>query len=65
VSERTAKELSEELGRLLSEHLEHIRKETFTWVSENEYQQEEARLRRIREVAADYLIALRSQTEDG
>jgi hypothetical protein len=58
VSERTAKELSEELKRLLSEHLEHMGKRIFTGESEDEYQEEETRLRRIREVSADYLSAL-------
>lgn len=64
MTERTAKELADELDRLMSEHLEHLRRRTFGLVSENEYQEQETRLRRIREVSADYLSALRrSQSE--
>jgi hypothetical protein len=64
MTDRTAQELGEELERLMREHLEHLRNQTFTWVSEEEYQKEEVLLRRIREVCADYLIAIRRSHTD-
>jgi hypothetical protein len=64
MSGRTAKELGEELQRLMSEHLEHLRNRTFGSVSEEEYRQQEARLGRIRELSADYLSALKRSQEE-
>jgi hypothetical protein len=56
---RTVEELGDELSRLMAEHVDHLKKRTFTWASEEEFQEQEARLRRIREVSADYLSALK------
>lgn len=64
MTERTARELGAELERLMAEHIEHLKKRTFGWVSEDEYQQQEARLQRIRELSADYLIALRRSRQE-
>lgn len=64
MTDRTAKELREELNRLMKEQLEHIRNQTFTWLSQEEYRKEEARLERIREVSADYLNAVRRGLPD-
>lgn len=64
MTDRTAKELREELNRLMKEQLEHIRNQTFTWLSQEEYRKEEARLERIREVSADYLNAVKTGLPD-
>ena len=64
MAERTARELAKELERLMNEHLDHIRKRTFGWVSEEEYRLQEARLRRIREVSSEYLSALKRERNE-
>jgi hypothetical protein len=43
----------------MTEHIESVRKQTFLPLSEQELQQQTERLKRIREVSADYLAALK------
>ena len=51
--------LHDELRRLMLEHVESIKEETFLGgVSEEEFQRHEMRLKRIRELSADYLATL-------
>lgn len=59
MGERSLKELRDELNRLMQEHIESVENETFTGLKEEELRQQEERLKRIREVSADYLAALR------
>jgi hypothetical protein len=54
-----AKELRDELNRLLTEEMESLKKETFGGLDQEELRQQQERLKRIREVAADYLAALK------
>jgi hypothetical protein len=56
---RSAKELQEELTRLMLEQIESLKKETFVGLSPEELRQQEERLKRIREVSADFLGALK------
>jgi len=63
MSAPSIEELREELNRLMLEHVESMKKQTFVGLSEEEYRQQEKRLMRIREVSADFLAALkRSKT---
>ncbi len=58
---RSAKELQEELSRLMLEQIESLKKETFVSLSREEVRQQEERLQRIREVSADFLAALKRE----
>ncbi|MGC1224966.1 MAG: hypothetical protein WA859_00685, partial [Candidatus Sulfotelmatobacter sp.] len=57
-------ELREELHRLMMEHIEFQRKQTFGGVSEEEFRREEEALQRIREVSADYLALLKGKLRE-
>jgi len=57
----SAKELSDELNRLMMEQIESVKKQTFVGLNKKELRQQEDRLKRIREVSADFLAALQSQ----
>jgi CRISPR/Cas system-associated endoribonuclease Cas2 len=60
MGERSLEELRDELNRLMQEHIESVENETFTGrLNEEELRQQEERLKRIREVSADYLAALK------
>jgi hypothetical protein len=56
---RSAKEIGEELYRLMLEQMESLKKETFLQLTGEEIRQQQERLQRIREVSADFLAALR------
>ena len=56
---RTAKELRDELSRLMMEQIESLKKQTFVRLDEEELRQQEERLKRIREVSADLIAALK------
>ena len=59
MGERSLEQLRDELNRLMQEHIESVENETFTGrLNEEELRQQEERLKRIREVSADYLAAL-------
>jgi|ERR1700722_975058 recombinational DNA repair ATPase RecF len=55
-------ELSREFHRLLQEQIESLKKQTFGGLDENELRQQQERLKRIREVSADFLAALKKAT---
>lgn len=57
---RSAKEIGDELSRLLKEGIESVKRQSFVPLDVEEMRQQEERLKRIRELSADYLIALRS-----
>jgi CRISPR/Cas system-associated endoribonuclease Cas2 len=60
MSKRSIEELRDELNRLMHAHIESVENETFTGrLNEEELRQQEERLKRIREVSADYLAALK------
>jgi len=54
----SVEELRGELNRLMREQVESLRKETFGGLGAEELHQQEERLKKIREVSADYLAAL-------
>jgi len=56
---RSLQELSDELNRLMLEHMESVKEETFVGLSEEGLRQQEERLKRIRQVSADFLAALK------
>jgi hypothetical protein len=56
---RSAKELQDELSRLMLEQIESLKKEVFVGLTPEEVRQHEHRLKRIREVSADFLAVLK------
>ncbi|MGO8793623.1 MAG: hypothetical protein ACLQLC_02275 [Candidatus Sulfotelmatobacter sp.] len=56
---RSAEEIREELNRLLSEQIDSLKRQTFGGIEPAEMLEQEERLKRIREVSADYIAALR------
>jgi hypothetical protein len=57
---RSMEELREELSRLMQEHIESVTAETFLGrLDEEAVLQQEERLKRIREVSAAFIAALR------
>jgi hypothetical protein len=54
-----AEELRDQLNRLLMEEIESLKKQTFGGLNEEELREQEERLKRIRELSADYLAALK------
>lgn len=57
---RSAEELSDELNRLMQEQIESLQKQTFEGRRDEEVlRRHEERLKHIREVAADFIAALR------
>jgi hypothetical protein len=58
MGDRTRK-LRDELNLLLQEQIEYLKKETFGGLSDDEVRSQTDRLRRIRELSADYIAALR------
>jgi hypothetical protein len=62
MSERSLEELRDELNRLMQAHIESVKNETFTGrLNEEELRQQQDRLKRIREVSAVYLAALKKR----
>jgi hypothetical protein len=59
MSVRSVEELRDELHRLMIEQTDSMKKETFGGLTPQELSQQEQRLKRIREVSADYIAALR------
>jgi hypothetical protein len=59
MGERSLEELRDELKRLMLEHIESLKAETFVGDNQEALGEQEERLKRIREVSADYLAALK------
>lgn len=55
------RDLREELRKLMAEQLESLRAQTFGGIDEEEMRNQDARLKRIREVSADFLSALKQE----
>jgi len=51
--------LRDELEQLMQDQIESLKRQTFLGITEDELQKEEERLKRIREVSADFLKALK------
>jgi hypothetical protein len=56
-------EIRDDLKRLMLEQLESLKVQTFGGLTEEELQQQKERLKRIREVSADFLAALKRTRE--
>ena len=60
MASRSVDELRDELNRLMLEYIESVKAETFLGrLDEETWCQQQERLKRIREVSADLLLALR------
>jgi hypothetical protein len=59
MGERSLEELRDEIKRLMLEHIESLEAETFVGVNQEALGEQEDRLKRIRELSADYLAALK------
>jgi|GraSoi_2013_40cm_1033754.scaffolds.fasta_scaffold55611_2 hypothetical protein len=55
----SVEKLRDELERLMLEHIESMQKQTFLGISPEELLCERERMKRIREVSADFLEALK------
>jgi hypothetical protein len=58
---RSSDELRDELSLLMAEHIASVKTQTFGGLDEIALRIQELRLRKIREVAADYLAALKAE----
>jgi hypothetical protein len=56
---RSLKEIRDELERLLLEQVASLKAQTFGGLSEEELRAQDERLKRIRELSADFLSALK------
>jgi hypothetical protein len=56
---RRVDELKQELQKLMQEHVENLKKREFLAGTKEQLQKEEELLTRIREVSADYIVAMR------
>jgi hypothetical protein len=59
MSDRSIEELRDELNRLMLEQIESLKKQTFVVLTQQELRQQEELLKRIREVSADLIAALK------
>ena len=55
--DRPIEQLRDELGRLMREQIESFARQTFVGITEADLKEERERLKRIREVSADFLEA--------
>ena len=55
----SVEQIRDELERLMLEQIESLRKQTFLGVTPQELEQEKERLKRIREVSAEFLKTLK------
>jgi hypothetical protein len=56
-------ELRAELSRLMAEQIASLQKRTFLGLDEKELRTEEERLKRIRELSADFLASLKRENQ--
>jgi hypothetical protein len=56
---RSVKEIRDELERLMLEQVGSLNAQTFGGLSDEELREEDERLKRIRELSADYLSAVK------
>ena len=57
---RSLNEIREELQRLMAEQMESLKAQTFGGASAEQLSEQDQRLKRIREVSADFLSALKN-----
>jgi len=63
MSQRSVEELRRELDALIREQVESLKKQTFGGLQQAEMREQEDRLKRIRELSANYLAALKRELE--
>ena len=56
---RSVEHLGNKLSRLMAEQIASLEKQTFLGFDEKEFRKERDRLKRIRELSADYLAVLK------
>jgi hypothetical protein len=61
---RTSRQLSRQLQRLMAEQTKSLNREAFGGLTAEERQEQEERLKRIREVSADFLAALQRENRE-
>jgi hypothetical protein len=59
---RRLKQISEELERLMQEQMESLQRQTFLGIAAEELSRERERLKRIREVSAEFLEGLKKNS---
>jgi hypothetical protein len=59
MSGRRIEELRDELNRLMLQQIDSLKKQTFVVLTQEELRQQEELLKRIREVSADLIAALK------
>jgi hypothetical protein len=57
---RSLEEIRDELERLMLEQVESLKAQTFGGLNQEELRKQDDRLKRIREVSADFLSALKN-----
>jgi hypothetical protein len=62
MTDRNFEELRDELSRLMLEHIQSLREEAFGGLTDELLREREERLKRIREVSADYLAVLKRKS---
>ena len=65
VAGRNEDEVKDELNRLLAEEIESLKTQTFGGLDKQGLKEQEDRLKRIREVSADYLAILKKKNSQG
>jgi hypothetical protein len=63
MGERSIKEIRDELERLMLKQVDMLKKQAFVGFSEKESREQYELLKRIREVSADYVAALKRTSE--
>lgn len=58
---RRMEELREELRKLMLEQIESLKTQTYCGLGEDELRKQDERLKRIREVSADFLALLKKE----
>jgi hypothetical protein len=59
MDKRRLKQISDELERLMQEQMESLQRQTFLGITAEELSRERERLKRIREVSAEFLEGLK------
>lgn len=62
-SDRKVDEMRDELSRLMVEQIESLRMQTFGTQDPSSLREHEKRLKRIREVSAEFILAMRKLLE--
>jgi hypothetical protein len=64
MSRANVEQLRDELNRLMRDQIASLKKQTFGGLNEQELQEQQERLERIRHVSADFLAAVKRERRD-